>query len=404
MSIPVLDAKGGVYTLVWEEEQLVAKLTRLREHSDYSVSAEIKLVSTSPVGGHLHQAKLTLTSTAAQKTLAKHLSERLNTIDWPAIIEQASVKVLTEYRKGEPPIEVGKMLVREHLAYRVAPLVVEARPTLIYGPGGSLKSFFATYLSVLVDLAKSENGLDVEKGKVLYLDYETSQDEFRDRVQMIHHGLNVSTPSTILYRYCTRPLAAEVEELQEMVAEHAVNMVVVDSVGSACGGETEGKAEFILTMFSALRSLRCTSLLIDHTNKEGILYGTIYKYNQSRCVWELKRQHELDTDHVHIGLVHRKINTGTLLRTIGFEASFGGDEEVAFSRYDATALDDIAATLSIKDQLRRALRDGKKKREALAELTGLKDATIKTILYRHRDRAGGFILMGEDWGLFDASR
>lgn len=404
MSIPKLDAKGGIYTLTWEEEQLIARLNRLREHSDYSVSAEIRIISTSPVGGHLHQARINLTSTAALKTLAKHMAERLNTLDWGAIVEQTAVKVLAEYRKGEPPVEVGQMPVREHLAYRVDPIMVEGRPTLLYGSGGSGKSYFAIYLSVLVDIPWKENRLEPEYGKVLYLDYETSQDEFRDRVNAIQAGIGIATPSHILYRYCTRPLATEVEELQEMVAEHKVNMVVVDSVGSACGGESEGKSEFVLAMFSALRSLRVTSLLIDHTNKEGVLYGNVYKFNQSRAVWEIRRQHELDTDHIHFGLIHRKFNTGKLLKPLGFELAFS-NQEIRVSTYDAKAIDEVMERMSTADQLRKVLKTGLHTVQELCSLIMLngkpaKDGTVRHVLNRYKDREGGFVNIGDKWGMY----
>ena len=150
-----------------------------------------------------------------------------------------------------------------------------------------------------------------------------------------------------------------------MVAEHKVNFVVVDSVGSACGAETEGKSEFILGMFSALRSLRVTTLLIDHTNKEGQLYGSIYKFNQSRCVWEVRRQHELDTDHIHIGLIHRKLNTGKLLRPLGFDLTFS-EQSVKVNTYDAKSIDDVVARMTLSVQIRTALSRGEL---SLAEIT-----------------------------------
>ena len=94
----------------------------------------------------------------------------------------------------------------------------------------------------------------------------------------------------------TRPLADDVERLAEVVAEHAIRLAIVDSVGLALGigREAGDPADAVLRMHQALRHLGVTSVLVDHVAGADIAagttaasrpYGSVYKLNAARDVW-----------------------------------------------------------------------------------------------------------------------
>ena len=99
---------GGVFKLEWEEEQISVRLDRLTEDSKHTVTGEITISSSVPGHrGHLHQARLNLTSTSARRTLATYLNSRAQGGDWDGIVEQACVRVLEGYREGEPLVHLA---------------------------------------------------------------------------------------------------------------------------------------------------------------------------------------------------------------------------------------------------------------------------------------------------------
>ena len=105
-------------------------------------------------------------------------------------------------------------------------------------------------------------------------------------------------------------------------------MLIIDSVGLACGGEPEN-AKVINDFAKAIRSLRqdtgMTTLLIDHMNKEGLLFGSIYKFTNARLVWEIKKNQETNANSLFVGLFHKKANDDKLYKEISFELTFSKD-------------------------------------------------------------------------------
>ena len=134
----------------------------------------------------------------------------------------------------------------------------------------------------------------MEPARVLILDWETSHDEIGASVTMIRHGLGLEGASHILYRTMTQGLSSDIERIREICVEHSVDLVIIDSLGSACMGEPES-AEVVLRVFGAIRSLGVSALAIDHSNKEGHLFGSVYKFNSARQVFEAKKSQHKDS-------------------------------------------------------------------------------------------------------------
>ena len=80
-------------------------------------------------------------------------------------------------------------------------------------------------------------------------------------------------------------------------------------MGPACAGNPNDP-EPTIEYFRALRSLRCCTLTIDHVAKaaagQRTPFGTVYKTNLSRNVFELRKAQEVDEARISLGLFHRK--------------------------------------------------------------------------------------------------
>ena len=270
------------------------------------------------------KGRLNLTSTTARNSFAKSLAARDSDIDWDLILEQICVAVLQEWRSGNAVVQLEGNMDAPGLAdkWLVSGIIQLNNPTLIYGPGSTGKSWFAQYIACLVDSGISHGGFDVEPSTVLYLDWETDQLELGSRVTMIRRGLGLTGTAHILYKAMNQGLSTDIERIREICLENSVGLLVIDSLGSACMGEPES-AEVVLRMFSSLRSLGISSLCIDHTNKQnGELFGSVYKFNSARQVFETKKSQIEEQDKIVLGLFHKKANNSRLIKPMGFELVF----------------------------------------------------------------------------------
>lgn len=194
-------------------------------------------------------------------------------LDWSEVMETFCVKVLDAEAQGEPFVTVGTRPKREATPYLLYPMLPRDRATIVFGQGGTGKSFLAAAVAVSV-----ATGLPVVQGwhigtpgPVLVLDWEADSDEWNDRVAMVAHGID-SHPPLIHYRNCIGSLADQVEDVSRHVAQHGIALVIVDSVGMATPTGREGgdANEGALRLFAALRELRCTALLIDHVTGANV--------------------------------------------------------------------------------------------------------------------------------------
>lgn len=406
MSKPVMSYNTGVFTYVWEEEQVGIKIDRLSEDSRGNLTGEILVRSGLPGSDkHVHMGKLNLTSTQARDRLAKTLEKRIDSLDWYSILEQACVLTLSRYREGEPIEAIGHEPDSMELKYRLHPLLEEGEPTIIFAPGGSGKSYLADYIAVLVQYNyPGVRDWIPETGNVLYLDWEASKGVHQRRIWAIKTGLGITDGTPILYRFCSQPLVTDIIEIQRHVLESEAKLVIIDSQIAACSGDVE-KAETASSYFNALRSLRCTTLTLDHVpkNSEGgkMPYGSVVKWNRARSIFELRNQQEPGENTMELGLYHRKHNEGRLLKPIGIRVQFeyGSSEtleKVIFGGCDIRDIPELSKGLSLKEQIVGFLKSGALSIEELAEELDTSQASVKTTLYRHKDV---FVRVDKKWGL-----
>lgn len=365
---------NGIYKITWNELNITAEIDRIKETSDHEVKAEVKIISSRPTSsGHLGFGRLNLTSTPARNSFAKSLTERDSEVDWNGLIVHLCRLVLEEWRGGSPAMQLsGKVDVEAQVKWLIEPIIQLNNPTLIYGQGSAGKSWFAQYLAVLADEGSPQHNLGVTQSTVLYLDWETDEAELDTRITMIRRGLGLDGVSRVWYKSMSQGLANDIETIRSLCFEHKITLIIVDSLGSACMGEPES-AEVVLRTFGALRSVGVSSLIIDHTNKEGHLFGSVYKRNNARQVFLCEKSQSEDDNKLVIGLFHKKVNNSKLIKPMGFELVFN-DGMITFSRQDVrdTALEQH---MTVKDRIYNILRKAPSTVAELAEQLYKPDGT-----------------------------
>ncbi len=407
---PEMQCNAGIYRFSWPDLKIEAMVDRISTDGRQMLTGEITIWHKSPgMPELLEQTRLNLSSNQSRNSLAKALAERIEDIDWVSVIKYLCVFTINDYRKGEPVVEIGGKPETMELAYQLRPIMQKGEPTTIFGPGGSGKSYLADYIAVLVQL--NEPGIYnwmPEFTNVLYLDWEAGQIEHERRIWAIKRGLEFAEDKpgdNIFYRFCSQPLADDIAEIQRATLECNAGLVIVDSQVAASGGDPD-KAEAASRYYNALRSLRCTTLTIDHVpkNTEGskrMPFGSVFKWNRARSLFEVMQCQEPGENVLELGLYHRKCNEGKLLKPIGITMAFHNDiseqlEKVTFSETDIRDVPELAKGLSLKDRLISLLREGLMGVSELAEATETTQGTVRTELNRNKD---AFVKVGDEWGL-----
>ena len=326
-----------------------ARVSRIRESSNRLTSEIAILVDNRPIA----RSNPVLTSVSGLDAFWRKLARRIPPdkyeIDWEAYVEQLAARVIDSHREGEPEIKIGDISIPDNVYWRIEPLLLADQANVIFGPGGSGKSFIALWLSVLMDseYIDTAHEITVTPGRVLYLDWETDSVEIASRVRALQVGMGLENyQSQILYRRCTLSLANEADRIKDIVDSNDVKMIVVDSLGLATGGGLD-EANAVLDYFAALRWIGGTSLTITHTNKEGHIFGSVYTLNCGRSIWEVQRS-ELNSDEesIDIGMFHKKVNVVSKQDPRGFEINFA-DNMVTITAKDAMDIDIVTEKQSV---------------------------------------------------------
>ena len=314
MSVPEIKNRVGGYTFEWKEEQIKIEVSRIKNSSDGSVKGEVKIVSMrSGNHSHLHQAQMNFVTSNTRRSLSKILEERCAGVDWYAILEQLSVMTLDRSRGGEPLIELMSGEDVTPPEYLLHPILIKNYPTVFFGDPGSAKSTLSIIISQLLMLPWHDNTLGFEVPeqpvRVLYLDWETDESTIQWQMTCLQRGMKL--PALMLsYRRCALPLAQDIDQLKKYIDEARADVIIIDSLGLACGGELKDAAPAI-AFFGALRQLRTTSVILAHTakNKEGenggrSIYGSVFFEAQARSVWQVTK--DINGESIEISLNHMK--------------------------------------------------------------------------------------------------
>ncbi len=361
----------------------VDHLRRERGHLHGELTVRCSLLGArTTADGVLSSASFNLSSQQIRKAQASYLASRAQTgdaIDWIGLLEELCWQVLTADREGDPAIAL-------HELPRPAPddaLVVDGmsllprHPVIVFGDGGCGKSLVALYLAGRL----SQQGM-----RVGLLDWELSADEHRRRLEDI---FGPDMPP-VQYLRCDQPLCEMVDAVRRMLAEHALEYLILDSIAFACDGPPEA-AEVASRYFQALRRFgEIGSLHVAHMSKaEGAdqkPFGSVFWHNGARATWYAKRAEDEPGDNrISVGLYNRKANLGPLRPAVGYEISFGTGS-TRIQPVDVDTVPNLSAQLSVRHRMAYLLRRGEMEVEAIAEVIDAKPDTVRRTARRYRQQ------------------
>jgi hypothetical protein len=277
--------------------------------------------------------------------------------------------------------------------YLLKDIVLAAYVTLLYGDGGVAKSLLALALAVAIaGNSKEWLGREVERCPVLYMDFELDSEEQARRVYQLCRGQGLDTPpEELLYMSALgHPASEAFTAALEACKEHAVRLMVVDSLGPALQGDAEAARDVIGFFQKSIEPFRVEGiaiLIIDHQSRlqQGQSYqskgafGSVFKTNLARSVIQAQAT-ERGEGTLTVRLRQKKHNFGPLAEPFGVKLSFS-EEAVSLEavELDASELAE-EATLNATDRVKLALENGPAYPWEIAEHTGLAVKTVKNVL------------------------
>ena len=331
----IFDRLGNIFSFNFPKRNLKVRIDQVRQ--DRYTGADVRIEYLEPLqfqSHHIFQSKMNIDQASGQNgksSVVKTCHNRADDLsyeEWDAIVEYVCVSVLESLREDElaPAINLRELPEAKDEGMLVTPLFPANDISMIFGEGGTGKSMLALWIAGLISEGFEFDWIAAKKQNVLYLDYETSEDEFKKRGDSLSKGLGLDEPfENIWYRRYNEPLIDMVENMREEIHRNNIGFGIVDSAGYACP-EPESSKE-TNKFFKAMRTFpQVTWLVIAHTSKENIAkktpFGSVFWWNGARSVWEIKKSQEQNDDNINSVLHHRKVNNGKLQKTIGFGLKF----------------------------------------------------------------------------------
>jgi hypothetical protein len=361
---PMTVVDHGTYKVTWDEPCYVLLEFDYVTHrrSTGGVTAEVIVLVDGGVGkSHYQREYLNLLADRSVAAFAASLSKRLPElkVPWAQYLNDAAQWVLAEYRAGEPAVILRDVPEPATAGAPLAdPIIAADGSTVIFGDGGSLKSYLALGLA-----ASMHSGVELIPGvaplgsrRVGFLDWEWSAHVHKRRLARLWPDDDLPD---LVYVPCRLPIREERDRLRRIIRDHALEYLVIDSVGLAAGGEPES-AEVAVQFFATLRELGLDALLVAHVTKQDAKgsaerpFGSAYWHNSARSTWYAKVQ--TSGTQTMLGLYHRKSNDGPLHAPLGLVVEFG--ERTVIRRTDVGDSPELAAMLPIRARMIDLLRGG----------------------------------------------
>ncbi len=387
---PIIKNTCGGVDVQWPELDVLIRFERLVEKSD-GVNGEVTPIingANSSIPLCLTTTRINLLGARARTEWTTRLKKSAPTVPWDDFIEQTIQAALKNFRRGEPAVLLDSNDYAPKDAI-ISPLTYANLISTIYANGGSGKSVLALFLTLCVEAGVSLFNFTVPRAlQSIYLDWELDLPTHGYRKKLIlreHPQLDTPGP---LYRRMYRPLADELSAIRNLIEEHDIQFLVIDSLAQAVGGDQLG-AEHAIRFYEALRVLNVSVLILAHSPKNSEnkgIYGNVFHFNLSRSVWEIRGTQEEASRNLHLGLFHKKNNLGRLHSSIGLRIVFPEEGAAEMSGIEFQPLDldedpELSQGLPLKKRLLHNLKRGPKTIKQLSEELDVKVETIKARLY-----------------------
>jgi DNA-binding transcriptional ArsR family regulator len=396
---PTLTASPGKYIVRWSLPTADIDFTadRLRSERNGDIKASIKIVLTTPDGkvANPHHGNLNLAAGRSRRELSRDLQARVplaGDLGWDQVIEESCRAILEREEQPSSPGVWLQPVEHTDVRYSIGRVVLEGLPVVLYGPGGSTKSYTSSYMGLV-----KHNGLDffgevTERRNVLLLDWEVNEHEAARRCTLLANGLrqryigaDIRLPR---YKRCLGSIQSETAEIAAEIVEHNIGLVIVDSAGPACGGDAMS-GQLAIEFFNSLRTVttptNADSLILAHVTKQEVRdenggyrlpFGSVFFVNMARAAWEVRAEQGGRSNVARVNLHCRKHNMARP-EPYGMQLVFEPDAIVV---EQAEAHDTSTEQGAIRDMILTELEHGPAGPSELAEAIGTTAGTVSKTL------------------------
>lgn len=328
------------------------------------------------------------------------LDRDVDTKDWILPFNHACRMVIEAVGKEDLSVDLSQVRADTEVPYLVPPLVLANGASVLFGQGGSAKTYLALAMAMSMVKGWDFLGQHCRQGKVLFVDYEATEEAIKGRLRRLAAGRGAEwddDAALVYWRTRGRPLAEMLPGLDRKIKDEDVQCIIVDSAGMACGGDPKEESA-ALGYSNTLARLGIPSLTLCHASKndsQRFPYGSIFWSNSPRLTWNVQVRSEQDGLLV-LDLFNRKSNEERLVDPIQVRVDFSGNGRV---RIVGGAAKCGGRQASLTERLRSALQSGVKKSvQELADELGVKENAVRARLTDRRN-AGKFAKQGKLWGL-----
>jgi hypothetical protein len=355
----------GRYTLTYSALGLVFIASHLRRERHLDLHGELTVTTTlagaKTVDGVLSSSNLNFSSQQSRTRMATFLATRSGApeLDWLGALEALCWKVTRGEEEGTPVQALSDVALPppETTLEPVAGLkLVADEPTILYGDGGTGKSYVALWIAVKL-CAQGVN--------VLYVDFEFSAAQHRVRLQKLC-GPDPLPGARLQYVRCVNALVVEQPRLEAAIHQHQIGFCVFDSIVFGLNGPPES-AEIAAAYFRAVRALGVGSLHLAHTTKQSAHdsqqaekpFGSAYFHNGARATYLVQRAPTGPNPAVvELSLTNKKANTGPLLPPVGLCLAFTEDR-TQITTFDVADSPDLSGALPIWRRVKALVATGR---------------------------------------------
>jgi hypothetical protein len=407
---PIVKTLLNGYEFLWyagDAWTLSAKITKIYEHTRGTITGEIEILHEYKDIPILSGVRINLTSQQARNTLAKRLKDNpvVKTFDWAKMIDDICAAAIILNRQGEPLQELWTSDDIPPPEYLIEPFLMKDIPTVIFGEKGVTKSTISLLFYTILMLPWHDNPLGFKAPnqsiKTIILDWEAPGNIAQWNAKKLQDGMDLP-PFPLYHRRCNYSLADDIESIQNMIINLKAEVIIIDSLARAAGGDLSKDTENANRFFSAVDKLKVTSLILAQTSKnpddkrKSIYGNALYTY-YARSIFELCKAQEIGEDEISIALFHRWSNLTKLQKPMGFRFNFNGCGTKIIKEELSTS--EFKAKLSKQQIILTALKAGQATVSQLAQEIEWEEKSVRPLLTQMKGK-GLIVNLGSNiWGL-----